>query len=362
MENSGESITSVLDLEPFFELTHDLLCIAGYDGYFKRINPAVCKILGYTERELMAVPIANFIYYKDKERTADTRRRLIDDVPLLNFENRYLTKDGEIVWLSWSSIPVSKDQVVYAIAKNITHNKKLEEERNQVVINITTINHDLNLLTQTTSHDLRAPVNNLLAVFSLLDISKIEDEETLEFIDVLQSASETLRDTLNEYVDALNKKETHMVETEELNLEVSLKEVMFSLRSLLDASFASIKYDFTNLPIILFNKTYLQSIFLNLISNSIKYSRSGVAPVIIITSQYLNGVEQLIYSDQGQGFDLELVGDRIFGLNQKFHDSHDSKGIGLYLVHSHIVRLGGSINVVSEPNRGATFTISFKKG
>jgi PAS domain S-box-containing protein len=352
---------NALDFELFFELTHDLLCIAGYDGYFKRVNPAVCKVLGYTEAELMASPIHSFIHPDDKVRTAENRSQLINEIPLLNFENRYLRKDGEAVWLSWTSIPVSKDQLVYAIAKNVSHKKSLEEERIQVITNLTTINQDLQLLTQSTSHDLRTPVNNLLAVFSLLDVSKIEDVETLEFIDILRTASESLKDKLNFYVDNLSKKDALVISIEELSFETSLKEVLVSLRSLLESTASKISYDFTQVPIILFNKAYLQSIFLNFISNSIKYARPGVPPVISIISCEVNGVKQLVYTDQGQGFDMSKVGDKIFGLHQKFHNGKDSKGIGLYLVREQIARLGGSINVESKPNAGATFTICFKK-
>jgi PAS domain S-box-containing protein len=350
---------NVLHFELFFELTHDLLCIAGFDGYFKRVNPAVCSVLGYTEAELMASPIHHFIYHDDKDKTAENRNRLLKNVPLLYFENRYLTKAGEIVWLSWTSIPVVKDEVVYAIAKNVTHSKKLEEERNLVISNLTTINHDLNLLTKSTSHDLRTPVNNLLAVFSLLDVSKIEDEETLEFVGMLRSASESLKDTLNNYVDALNKKDDAIVKTENVSLEEALKNVMHSLKSLIEATGTTISFDFTQLAVISFNETYLQSIFLNLISNSIKYTRFGVAPVINIVSHQINGVKKLLYSDQGQGFDMARVGNKVFGLNQKFHNGQDSKGVGLYLVEGHIARLGGSISLESEPNKGAKFTVLF---
>ena len=360
MDNS-EKGSAILNFELFFELTHDLLCIAGYDGYFRRVNPAVCKVLGYTSSELMASPIHHFIHPDDKARTAENRSTLIKDVPLLNFENRYLTKGGETVWLSWTSIPVSKDQVVYAIAKNITHKKELEADRERVIANLSAINSDLKLLTHSTSHDLRTPVNNLLAVFTLLDTSKIEDEETLEFIEMLKSATESLKNTLNSYVDILNKKETLIVKVEDLNLEDSLKGIMLSLKSLIESTGTTINFDFSALSNILFNKAYLDSIFLNLISNSIKYSRIGFPPVITIVSQEINGIKQLVYTDQGQGFDMERVKDRIFRLHQKFHDGPDSKGIGLYLVHSHIVSLGGNISVESEPGKGARFIISFKE-
>jgi signal transduction histidine kinase len=71
-------------------------------------------------------------------------------------------------------------------------------------------------------------------------------------------------------------------------------------------------------------------------------------------------VEQLIFTDNGMGFDLEKVKDRIFGFQQKFHGHTDSKGIGLYLVYNHITSLGGQISIQSKVNEGSRFVISFK--
>jgi signal transduction histidine kinase len=71
-------------------------------------------------------------------------------------------------------------------------------------------------------------------------------------------------------------------------------------------------------------------------------------------------VNQLIFSDNGLGFDMDKVKDKIFGLYEKFHSNVDSNGIGLYLVYNHITSLGGRIAVESKINEGATFTISFK--
>src|SRR5690606_288083 len=115
------------DLEYFFELTPDLLYVAGFDGYFKKINPAVSKTLGYTREELMAKPINSFIHPEDQHVTASKRALIKKNVPLLNFDNRYITKSGDVVWLTWTSMPIESEQVVFAIAKNITYRKKLEE-------------------------------------------------------------------------------------------------------------------------------------------------------------------------------------------------------------------------------------------
>jgi PAS domain S-box-containing protein len=120
------SFDTLFDLEYFFNLSPDLLCIAGYDGYFKKINPAVSKTLGYSDQELFARPINSFVHPDDQEITSKNRQSITEGQPLINFENRYVTKSGEIVWLSWTSMPIKRDKMVFAIAK-IIYKKKLEE-------------------------------------------------------------------------------------------------------------------------------------------------------------------------------------------------------------------------------------------
>ncbi|MGV3640010.1 MAG: PAS domain S-box protein [Adhaeribacter sp.] len=350
-----------LNFERYFDLSPDLLCIAGFDGYFRRVNPAVSKLLGYSMEELLARPIHEFIFPEDRERTASNRQNILQGTPLLNFENRYVTKGGEVVWLSWTSMPVDSDQIVYAIAKDVTHRKKFEEDRNRIITQLTQKNKELKLLTFKTSHDLRSPVNNLLAVFSLIDVTSIQDQETLQFMHLLKLSAERLKTTLNEFVEALQHKESLQVEVEELNLTDTVEKVTLSLQSLLETSRASLHINFAEAEQVFFNKAYLESIFLNLITNSIKYARLGLAPEITITSRLAAGQVLLTFADKGLGFDMEKVKDRIFGFHQKFHDHDDSKGIGLYLVYNHITSLGGRIEVESAVNQGTTFTISFKK-
>lgn len=117
----------VFDLEYFFEIAPDLLCIAGFDGYFKKINPAVSTTLGFSKEELFSRPISSFIHPDDREITAKRRKALSDGQSLINFENRYLAANGSTIWLSWTSVPIKRDQLIFAIAKNITYRKQLEE-------------------------------------------------------------------------------------------------------------------------------------------------------------------------------------------------------------------------------------------
>lgn len=344
----------------FFELSPDLLCIAGFDGYFKKINTAVSSLLGYSMEELYSKPINDFVYVEDRIITGQVREELTKAKPLSNFENRYVTKTGEIVWLAWTSLPIESEQLVFAVAKNITHKKRLEEERNNILTNLTKANEDLKQLTYTTSHDLRTPVNNLLSVISLLNESKITDEPTLKILRLLKFSGENLRETLGKYVDVLSDKHDSHAPLEEVDLHQTLQEILNSINSLTQSANATIYYNFTKVGKVTFNKIYMESIFLNLISNSIKYSRPDRYPEISIHSEFQNGKTLLIFKDNGLGFDLEKVKDRIFGLHQKFHEHTDSKGIGLYLVKSHITNLGGHIEVESKVNEGTTFMISFK--
>ena len=343
------------NLDLFFELSPDLLCIAGYDGYFKKINPAVSKLLGYSDEELFSRPINDFVYEEDQAVTAQVRHELTKSNPLYNFENRYRTKAGEVVWLAWTSCPVESDQLIFAVAKNVTHKKRYEEERNSLLTNLTKINKELKQLSYTTSHDLRSPINNLLSVFNLLDITKINDEPTIEIIEMMKSSSERLKQTINNYVDSISATEQLQAYEEELDFKESLDIVVQSIDTLVQDSGTTINVNFSE-----FNHAYLKSIFLNLITNSIKYARPDCPPVISIYSKRSSGVSQLIISDNGLGFDMEKVKGKIFGLHQKFHDHKDSKGIGLYLVYNHVTSLGGHIDVESQVNEGTKFTISFK--
>ncbi|MCF4101415.1 PAS domain-containing sensor histidine kinase [Gillisia sp. M10.2A] len=348
------------NLERFFHLTPDVLCIAGYDGYLKKVNPAFSDLLGYSVEELMRVPVSDFIYSEDKIITSRFRENLKEKIPLLNFQNRYITKKGELVWLSWTSISEPDNELIYAIAKDITHLKKLEEERNLLLADLARLNTDLKQFTYTTSHDLRTPVNSLLSLFNMLDLSKIEDKETLEYIELINVSALTIKNTLNKYVDAVSSEKKINIQLEVLNLTQMVNGVCGSIDTLIKKSNATFIIDFTEAEEVKFCSFYLQSIFLNLISNSIKYSNPKVDLVITIISKKVDNTVQLIFADNGIGFNMEKVGNNIFGLHQRFHNNSDSKGIGLYLVQNHMHSLGGKITVKSEVSMGTEFTLTFR--
>ncbi|MEO7766861.1 MAG: PAS domain S-box protein, partial [Ferruginibacter sp.] len=123
-------------LERFFNLSPDLMAIAGTDGYFRKINPSFSRILGYSSEELFERPISYFIHPDDRDDTDVKRRALVQGNALLNFENRYLTKQGETRWFSWTSTPLIEEGVIFAVAKDTTEKKKLDEEKKRILESI----------------------------------------------------------------------------------------------------------------------------------------------------------------------------------------------------------------------------------
>lgn len=357
--NNVLEVQTNYSLAPFFDLSHDLLCIAGFDGYFKRVNPTVCKVLGYTEEELLSKPITYFQHPDDKEITRKTREPILYGKTLTNFENRYITKQGGIVWFTWTSIPVRDEELIYAIAKNVTHKKKHEVERNELLSELSKTNNKLKQLNYTTSHDLRGPVSNLIAIFNLMDVSQITNEETREFIELLKKSAENLKETLDNYVDGLNSQDSQFFDLVDIRIIDVIDSISITLASLIKDSNTSYQIDLSAFESVKFNPPYLESIFLNLITNSIKYAHPDRDPIIIIKTEITDGKKKLSFSDNGIGFDSERHRDNVFGLNQTFHENKDSKGIGLYLVYNHITNLGGRITVDSKIDEGTTFMLTF---
>lgn len=108
-----------------FELTPNLLCIAGLDGYFQQINPRFFELLGYDETELISTPFINFVHPNDRDVTRAEVERLVAGERSIAFENRYRCKDGNYRWLEWNAIVDTETQLIYAAARDVTDRKQM---------------------------------------------------------------------------------------------------------------------------------------------------------------------------------------------------------------------------------------------
>jgi PAS domain S-box-containing protein len=117
------------DFARMFNLSLDLLCISGFDGYLKRVNPAFERTLGYTSEELLSRPFIDFVHPDDRGVTSEADARLSHGDELTEFENRYICADGSERWLQWSSRPVPEEGLQYGVAKDVTDRKRAEAEQ-----------------------------------------------------------------------------------------------------------------------------------------------------------------------------------------------------------------------------------------
>lgn len=114
------------ELSQIFDFAPDVICIAGVDGYFKKVNPALCIILEYTAQEMISKPMIAFIHPDDQEKMAIEFNRLSENRQTFNFETRSISKTGKIKWLTWTSTPASEEGLLFCVARDVTEKKELE--------------------------------------------------------------------------------------------------------------------------------------------------------------------------------------------------------------------------------------------
>ena len=110
----------------YFELSRDLVCTAGFDGYFKQINAAWTDALGWTEAELHSRPLVEFVHDDDRARTEEETAGLRAGGVTIDFVNRFATKDGGWRWIEWSSMAIVEEELIYASARDVTQRKVIE--------------------------------------------------------------------------------------------------------------------------------------------------------------------------------------------------------------------------------------------
>ncbi|GAC1584330.1 MAG: hybrid sensor histidine kinase/response regulator [Ginsengibacter sp.] len=252
-------------------------------------------------------------------------------------------------------------EVIFISLSMANRIRKLREDREQLIINLTNSNQDLRQFTYITSHNLRAPIANIMGLVSLYDKSKIAEPKNRLLLEKIEESTMKLNETVTDLVSILLIKNDPEVEQVSISFNHSLKIAIASIENDIISSGATIEANFSGAESIFFNKNYLESIFLNLLTNSLKYKSESRPLIIKIHSEVKDHITKLIYSDNGSGINLERHKDKIFGMHQRFHNNKNSKGVGLYIIKSQIVSLGGTIEIESKEDEGTAFTICFKK-
>ena len=209
------------------------------------------------------------------------------------------------------------------------------------------------------AHNLRAPLSRILGLANVLQItSSTTDKDAL--IEKMVSSSHDLDYVIRDLNTILEIKK-HIGNFTEVNLSVVLERALKLLEKVSEDTGVKIDSDFKEAEKIVAIAPYVESILYNLISNAIKYRDPVRTPEIRLKTEIEGEYIRLSITDNGLGIDLAQYGQNVFGLYKRFHLHVEGKGLGLYLVKTQIVAMGGRIEVQSELYKGTTFFVYFKR-
>lgn len=321
-----------------------------------------CRIFGLsTEDTNQSVESwLSFIHPGDLEtvlkESTNARKTLTDYI----MGYRILLRDGTIKYIySKCKFEIDKNGVntgIHGIMLDVTDIKLAEIEREKMIDNLVQHTKKLEQFTFIVSHNLRAPVAHILGLSQVLK-SNISEADRVKSQDFLYQATERLDDTLKDLNKILELRSDVTKHMEPIFLNELVDTVESSIASLIKVESAQIITDFTAINKITSTRTYIHSIFYNLISNSLKYKQLDQVPIIKITTQTDGKKVTISFKDNGTGIDLIKHGDSVFGIYKRFNLGNDGKGLGLFMVKTQVGALGGNIRVESKVGEGTEFII-----
>jgi len=328
------------------------------------VNPAFSQMSGYESNEIIGKSPNIFKGPKSDSDELKKLLRAIKNEEECLIETISYTKQKDEFWVRFSMIPIfNNDGIIshwISIQRDITDEKKLETEKEHLIRELTQNNKDLKQFSYITSHNLRAPLSNLIGLLNLIEDIPVDNTELEEIIAGFTKSTHLLNETINDLVKVIIIKDNPSMQKEEVSLKEIFENVFSQLSFQIELHKPIIKLKFDKVPLLNTNKAYIESILLNLLTNSIKYKSENRKLKISIMAEQIDHKAILTFKDNGIGIDLERNRDKVFGLYQRFHNYPDSKGLGLYLVKSQVETMGGTISIDSEVNKGTTFTITFK--
>jgi len=282
----------------------------------------------------------------------------------IKYETDYTGLDRNLSWYYFQLSPiVNSDHTIQGILMsitNITGRKTIEIERDNLLEDITLRNKDLEQFAYIVSHNLRGSVANILGTTNILEDDELEDEEKKFVLAGLNTSAKKLEVVINDLSSIVQVKQLVNEKKQKVVFAELVSDIVSTLPAAMYNDEVKIVTDFSMVGEMLSVKSYLHSIFYNLISNSIKYKKTNEPVQIEISSALTNTTLRLIFKDNGSGLDLEKIGDKAFGLYKRFHADIEGKGMGLFMVKTQVETLGGNIKLNSEPGKGCEFIIDFK--
>jgi len=334
------------------------MALVSTKGEWIRANSSLCQMLGYGEEELVKLTFQELTHPDDLELDLEQMHQVLNGtIVTYSMEKRYYHKSGHLLWalLNVSLVRDDAGKPSYFVSqvRDVTERKKHMEtirEQNERLLNFAHI----------VSHNLRSHTGNIRMLTDMI-AEETEEAEKNNLIGMLNMNADNLLETLNHLNEVVKINDSGLNNRKLLNLADEVKRVLHILSASIRQAKVKVDVQINHSISLMFHPAYLESVLINLVSNSIRYRQPDKPLQIGISAQEQNDKLIVKISDNGSGIDLALHAHKLFGMYKTFHGNEDARGMGLFLVKNQVEAMGGSISAESKPGAGTTFTIELPK-
>ncbi len=357
------------ELETLFETSRDLLCVTGFDGYFRRLNPAWEKTLGFTREELQARPFIEFVHPDDRKPTEAEAAKVVGGASAVLFENRYRCKDGSYRWLSWNVTPLRGQRLSYGTARDVTEQKQVADELRKAREAADAANRAKGDFLATMSHEIRTPMNAVIGMAELLLDTRLRSEQR-DYLVALKDSAESLLGLIDDILD-FSKIEAGKLELRlsEFDPRETLGDTLRTLGIRADQKgLELVGHVASDVPARLVGDgPRLRQVIVNLVGNAIKFTERGEV-VVDVEKEAQEGSEatlRFLVADTGIGIPpdkQQLIFEAFAQADSSTTRQYGGTGLGLSISAELVQMMGGRLTVESEPGRGSRFRFTARFG
>jgi PAS domain S-box-containing protein len=357
------------ELEQLFSLSRDMLCIAGFDGRFKRLNRAWEHVLGWSQEELTARPYIDFVHPEDRDSTMTEASRLATGMETVHFENRYQCRDGSYRWLAWSCTPATQRRVIYAVARDITGRKAAAVELAKAKEAAEAASRAKGEFLANMSHEIRTPMNAILGMTELTLDTRLTREQR-EYLTSARDAAGSLLALIDDILD-FSKIEAGKLALERVEFDPrgAIGDAVRTLgpRAHQKGLELAIAVDRAVPERLTGDPRRLRQVLFNLVGNAIKFTERG--EVVVRAEVESAGESECVLHvrvrDTGIGIPPELrqvIFDAFAQAEGSTSRHYGGTGLGLAICRQLVEMMGGRLWVESDAGRGSTFhfTVRFE--